>query len=665
MGNARKWKAWLGCTAALTSVLFACTPGERDPLSSRSSAVTSWSNVTTVAGTYTLSTPSQRHLVRLAPAGQSPVLLMAVQRDAYSSPDPEGLHFYRSDDEGRTWRYYKPIFKDGTTGREIHLTADLLVVGDDIAMVLSYDTTNTGFPSDSVADPNRKVYFQWWRYDGSGGWNAAPMSIVSAPPSGFAYHRAVLAQDSASRLWVAAWLRDPCAATSGSLCFDTIRIFESEDSGASFTREPDLYRSTRLGGGRLISLGSRLMMLWGDYSWDVPARYAIRNDSDAVGVWQAPVSAFADGDSIYHGSALSAVADGQGGLDLVYKERAESLYYRHFDGSAFGGRTLVDGNAYYTMQPSITRRGSEVFVCVNHPVVPGQPNYEMRSFALSKGFNTWVTLGTTTQTAGYTAAPERVPADAPGIPCGMAAGDWPATLRVGVRWEAAAPSPTPTPTPTPTPVPSPTATPLPTPTPAPNGNLPISTLRDPWTSLDPTMWSVITSTAGDGATAASGVLTLTTTPSNPAGRVFVKSKHLYVLDESAVYVNLQQVVNAIGGVNVKFRIESPANPWNEGIGFWYEQGSVSAFVVTGGLETDAAAFPWNAADDAWLRLRDAGTTLYWDTSADGVVWVQRASTPESDVRLPLDGVTLVFDMKEYSAGNPAPGAGKFAKLNGG
>lgn len=115
--------------------------------------------MTQVGSQGALDTPAQRHVLRVAPAGQPPALLMTIQRDAWSSPDPEGLHWYRSDDEGRTWRWYKEILKDGTVGRELHLTVDAIAVGDDIATVISYDSINTGFPSDS-SDPNRKVYFQ-------------------------------------------------------------------------------------------------------------------------------------------------------------------------------------------------------------------------------------------------------------------------------------------------------------------------------------------------------------------------------------------------------------------------------------------------------------------------------------------------------------------------
>ena len=596
---------------------------------------------------------------------RSGVLLLAVQRDSAS---PSGLHWYRSDDDGRTWRYYKAIIPNTS----LHLTADALVVGNDIAIVASYDTTSSGFPNDSN-DVNRKVYFQWWRYDGAGDWIPESRITVDSPPSGYAYHRATLTLDSSGALFVAAFLRDPCSSSSGPNCSDTIRLWSSADSGSSFSREPDLFRQSLLAGGRLIHLGQRTMMLWGDYSWANPAKVSFHDDGAAPGTWSTPVNAFSDADSIYHGSAYSASPDGSGGLDLVYKDRRENLYYRHFDGSSFSARQLVDSSAYYSVQPGVTRRGSVVFVCVNHVVNLSTPNYEMRSFRVAAGFGTWEQLATTSARTGYPAAPISVPASA-GVPCAWTAGT---TTSVGiVGGSSATPTPTatptatatptltPIPTPTPTATPTPTPTPAPTPTPVPGANPPIASLTDPFTTLDPAMWRVVKSLATDSASASGGTLTLTPTPSSSSSRVMVKSVSRYSLVGSSVHVNLSQVVKA-PFTNVKFRLESPSNPWNEGIGFWYEAGpgALHAFTTTGGVTTNIASPAYSAADHAWLRLRESGGILYFETSPDDVSWTLRATAGAGSTRMPLDAVSLVLEVKEHGSGNPAPGAAKFRSLN--
>lgn len=153
------------------------------------------------------------------------------------------------------------------------------------------------------------------------------------------------------------------------------------------------------------------------------------------------------------------------------------------------------------------------------------------------------------------------------------------------------------------------------------------------------------------------------TPSSPTSRIFVKTAHHYRLDESDVRVNLRQAIAATSGVALKFRIESPSNPWNEGLGFWLERGTMSAFTTTGGVSQDAGVFTWSAIDDAWLRIRETGTAFFWETSADGMTWTVRATAPDTSAVLALDDVVLVFDVREYSTGNASPGAAKFGGLN--
>lgn len=66
------------------------------------------STVTRATRTSSLSTPAQRHMVRVR-AGAAPVLLLAVDRG--SSLSPSGLQWYRSDDDGLTWRTTRPFFR--------------------------------------------------------------------------------------------------------------------------------------------------------------------------------------------------------------------------------------------------------------------------------------------------------------------------------------------------------------------------------------------------------------------------------------------------------------------------------------------------------------------------------------------------------------------------
>ena len=112
-----------------------------------------------------LTLPAQRHVVRLEPPGRPPYLLVAVQED---HDGPGGLNFWRSDDGGATWRFEAPIQPDWTH-RD---TADLVRVGDDVALVFSWEGPNL------FGDARSDVWFQWWRMDPATGALAAQPRVL-------------------------------------------------------------------------------------------------------------------------------------------------------------------------------------------------------------------------------------------------------------------------------------------------------------------------------------------------------------------------------------------------------------------------------------------------------------------------------------------------------
>src|SRR5262249_37658491 len=146
------------------------------------------------------------------------------------------------------------------------------------------------------------VWFQWWRHH-SGEWTPDPALRVFDSTSGStAYSRAELQRDSHGRLWIQAFRLEP----DGS---NTIVLAVSSDGGASFSTQPSLDNLGSRGGGRLLSLGSRMLLLYGAHGV-VAAHYRTRSDADPLGSWSSAQTAFSEG--IYHGAALSAVADGAG-----------------------------------------------------------------------------------------------------------------------------------------------------------------------------------------------------------------------------------------------------------------------------------------------------------------------------------------------------------------
>ena len=392
------------------------------------------STVATVGGANGLSTPAARHLLRMDPAGRAPTYLLALQRDD-ALPDP-GLGFYRSDDDGQSWSLMKII--DGISAER--QTADVLKAGDDVALVHSFD--GSSILPDAVLDPTRKAYFQWWRYDGAGGWtDRNERVVVFAPTPGAAYHRAELAVDSSGRIWVQAFKRgtsacDPAADRRCAACWtvdngdnyaNEMVVSVSTDGGRTFRPEQRLDTTLCRAGGRLISLGHKLLLLWNDYSENesgtrAVTRFMLRDDQDPLASWGAPSQAFPDdpADGIFHGAALSAVADGSGGLHLVYKDHNQRrLWYRRFDGAkgSFGPRTLVDDSVDdWALQPTTTLRGGELYVFANH--VLAAASYETRMWKLSKGLGPTlrIPLGADSAFHGYPSTPETLPAGARSLP---------------------------------------------------------------------------------------------------------------------------------------------------------------------------------------------------------------------------------------------------------
>ncbi|MFL5415209.1 MAG: exo-alpha-sialidase, partial [Myxococcales bacterium] len=301
-------------------------------------------SVAPIVGGNALTLPSARHVVRVGPAG---TLLVALQQDGAQG---HMLGWFRSDDAGTTWRHYAPI-QDTRTDRD---TVDVLVSGNDIAMVYSYEGPSL---SGSAA---HDVFFQWWRFDGAADWKPGPaVRVFDSASASSAFYRGLLARDSAGRIWIQAFELKPDGSSRAAISVST-------NGGASFTRLPDLAVTAARGGGRLVHLGKRLMFLWGTHRYPDVGSMRFHDDAADPASWSTAVTALPEG--IYHGAALSSVADGRGGLHLVYKDGSIRLFYRHFDGATWGPRTLLEGAVDWATQPAVTLIGDSLLIFYNHPV---------------------------------------------------------------------------------------------------------------------------------------------------------------------------------------------------------------------------------------------------------------------------------------------------------
>ncbi|MFP2909803.1 exo-alpha-sialidase, partial [Pyxidicoccus sp. 3LFB2] len=351
-----------------------------------------------VSGGNALTLPAQRHIVRIETgSGRPPTWLVAVQ---HGGVDGKGLVLYRSEDALRTVRRVADVQSDPThTDR-----AELLAVGRDVALLYSYE-------GPSLAPSRRHdVYFQWWRYQsGSDTWVPQPaVRVLDSPDDSTGYSRALLARDSRGRLWVQAFRLEPDGSS-------TAVVSVSTDGGATFVRQPNLGWVKRRGGGRLLSVGTKLVFFYAMHDGFEPTRMRIRNDSDPLDTWSSVRDAFSDG--IYHGAALSAVEDGSGGIHLVYKDEMERLYYRHYDGTSFGPRILVEGTSDWAMQAATTRIGGTLYIFYNRMRVLNE-HYELRVRVLRDGvLGSAVTLDGDSTFKGYPNAVDVLPSDSTEVPC--------------------------------------------------------------------------------------------------------------------------------------------------------------------------------------------------------------------------------------------------------
>lgn len=351
-----------------------------------------------------LTLPAARHLVRLEPGrGHPTVELLALQQDGAQG---HGLGFFRSDDDGKHWSYYKPV-QDDFSERD---TVDLISVGNDVALVYSYEGPVLS------GSARHNVFFQWWRFDGVDGWSpGAKVEVFASGSAQTAYSRAELARDSLGRLWVQAM----------HLLADGTHLLEisvSTDRGATFAQQAPLDHLRSRPGGRLASLGTTLVMLYGTHGAhgaSNPGRLRLRHDSDPLGNWGPVQTVLPEG--LYHGAALSTVADKAGGWHVVYKDLGGRLWYRHFDGTAFGNRQAVEPASDWALQPAISLVGSDLVIFWNHPISVNT-DYQLRTRTLSRGVLGPVsTLDASTGFKGYPAAIELLPAATPAVPCSYSA----------------------------------------------------------------------------------------------------------------------------------------------------------------------------------------------------------------------------------------------------
>ena len=148
-------------------------------------------------------------------------------------------------------------------------------------------------------------------------------------------------------------------------------------------------------------------------------------------------------------------------------------------------------------------------------------------------------------------------------------------------------------------------------------------------------------------------------PGNQAGLSYFHyaSATTYDLTDSQVRVELvRPLVAHTAASNYLAAVASPGNSVAIGVG----GGMLSGTYSVSGTTTTAVSVPYDAARHRWLRLREQGGTLFWETSPQGTEWeVLMSRTP------PPVAVTTVHLFFGAGTSGPvaAPGVAVFDNFN--
>lgn len=179
---------------------------------------------------------------------------------------------------------------------------------------------------------------------------------------------------------------------------------------------------------------------------------------------------------------------------------------------------------------------------------------------------------------------------------------------------------------------------------------PMSTLTDNFATKDTTKWAW-----GGTAGVSGGQAVQTPTLANDQWIIANQSYDLTGVAFSAELVQTPNVGN--GGTTTYILLDTGiANT------YFYFQWLASGNLVMGELNAgadDSTSIAYNAVSHRWLRVRESGGTVFWDTSPDGVTWTNRRSKTPA---IPFVRLAPGF-FANYSGTEPSPGTAIWDNVN--
>ncbi|WP_098010494.1 hypothetical protein [Streptomyces sp. sk226] len=149
---------------------------------------------------------------------------------------------------------------------------------------------------------------------------------------------------------------------------------------------------------------------------------------------------------------------------------------------------------------------------------------------------------------------------------------------------------------------------------------PLSQLADEFdgTAINPTLWP----NRYGGSTLVGGRLRIPLTPGVSSG---VQSARSWTLPGSSVCARMTTVPKANGSSAAlsHFILDGVTNGTRLGFQFNVATQVLRCVSMVGFVDAAAVDLPYSGIDHLWLRIREAGGTVYWETSPDGWDWTVR------------------------------------------
>jgi len=149
-------------------------------------------------------------------------------------------------------------------------------------------------------------------------------------------------------------------------------------------------------------------------------------------------------------------------------------------------------------------------------------------------------------------------------------------------------------------------------------------------------------------------------PSGAGSWVGARTDHLYDLRSDRVLVEVPTVPNTATVATAWLRVIFDDNNL---VSLSETQGSLKCGTTVDGHWVDIASRPYDPVADRWWQIREQDGTLYWETSPDGVSFVERVTWPVAQL-FPVDLIRVEIGAST-EATESNPGEAHFDNLNGG